>query len=111
MPLPDDSPRAQILDEAKQLIMGDRNVQYGPPTADFQRIAGLLNVLGYRAPGDRPIYMHDVAVLVMMVKFSRMVHSPAKRDTWADIAGYAGCGWECIVEEIKDGDLNGGPTP
>lgn len=99
MPLPSDSPRADILDEAKNLITGDRNAQYGPPTADFARSAQILNAQGYSGPGGRPIEMHDVALMVIAVKLSRLAWSPGKRDSWADIAGYVGCGWECVVEE------------
>lgn len=104
MPL-NDSPRAEILDEAKSLITGDRNAQYGPPTQDFQRSADILNALGYKGPGDRPILKHDIAIMVMAIKLSRMVWTPAKRDTWADLAGYVGCGWECIVEELENGEI------
>jgi hypothetical protein len=101
MPLPADSPRAQILDEAKGLILGDRNAQYGPPTQDFERSAQILNAQGYRGPGGRLIEMHDVALMVIAIKLSRLVWTPGKRDSWADIAGYVGCGWECVVEEEK----------
>lgn len=99
MPLPSDSPRAQILDEAKGLILGDRNAQYGPPTQDFERSAAILNAQGYTGPGGRPIAMHDVALIVIAIKLSRLVWTPGKRDSWADIAGYVGCGWECVVAE------------
>jgi Domain of unknown function (DUF6378) len=105
MPLPNDSPRAEILDEAKGLITGDRNAQYGPPTQDFQRSADILNALGYSGPGGRTILKHDIAIMIMAVKLSRMVWTPGKRDTWADIAGYVGCGWECIVEELANGEI------
>jgi hypothetical protein len=30
---------------------------------------------------------------------SRLMHSRQKRDSWVDLAGYAGCGYECAVEE------------
>ncbi len=99
MPLPDDSPRALLLDEAKHLIMGDRNAQYGPPTQDFERTSDILNAMGYRGPGGRPIQMHDIALMVMAVKMSRLVWTPGKRDSWVDFAGYAACGWECVVEQ------------
>lgn len=99
MPLNSESPRAQILSEAKDLICGDRNVQYGPPTADFDRIASLLNALGYQAGGGRPIESHDVAVIQICLKLSRLAWKSQKKDSWTDIIGYAACGWECV-----DGD-------
>lgn len=95
------SPRASALDEAKQLITGDRNNQYGPPTQDFQRSADALNAYGYRGPDGRPLQAHDIAIMVMSVKLSRLMWTPEKRDHWVDIAGYAGCGYECAVEEAK----------
>jgi Domain of unknown function (DUF6378) len=101
MPLPSDSPRAEILDYAKELICGDRNVQYGEPTADFDRSAQILNAQGYSGPGGRPIKMHDVALIGIAIKLSRLVWTPGKKDHWADIAGYAACGYECITEEEK----------
>jgi hypothetical protein len=93
------SPRADALFEAQALITGDRNNAYGPPTQDFQRAADAANAYGYRAIGGREIQAHDIAILVMLVKLSRLTWTPGKRDSWVDIAGYAGCGFECAVEE------------
>jgi hypothetical protein len=107
MPLSSDSPRAEILDEAKHLITGDRNNQYGPPTQDFDRTAKLLNALGYRGPGDRDIMKHDIAVIMAMLKHSRRVHQWRKRDSWVDDIGYEACGWECVVEQIAEEEAAG----
>jgi hypothetical protein len=98
------SPRGDALDEAKGLITGDRNNSYGPPTQDFARAAGVLNALGYRAHEGRQLLPHDIALMVMAVKQSRLVWTPAKRDSWVDIAGYAACGLECAMEEEAAGD-------
>lgn len=115
---PDDdelSPRAELLNETIHLITGDRNNQYGPPTQDFRRTAEAATALGYRltklpanAPdcptcGARPLKPHDTAVFVALVKLSRIMWSFFKRDHWADLAGYAACGYECTVEEGADG--------
>lgn len=97
-PQPHVSPRESLLDEAKQIIMGDRNSTYGPPTQDFQRSADAMTAMGYRSASG-PIRAHDVAILVTLVKISRLQWSPEKRDHWTDIAGYAGCGWECVENE------------
>jgi hypothetical protein len=102
MPLSGDSPRAEILNEAGGLILGDRNAQYGEPTQDFRRTAALLNALGYRGPGDRDILMHDVSVIMSMLKHSRRVHQWRKRDSWTDDIGYGACGWECVVVEMAE---------
>ncbi len=92
------SPREELLDEAKRLIMGQRNNTYGPPTQDFQRSADAMTAMGYRS-ATGPIQAHDVAILVTLVKISRLQWSPEKYDSWADIAGYAACGWECVEDE------------
>lgn len=101
------APRASALNEARNLITGDRNNQYGPPTQDFRRTADLLNALGYRRV-DAEDVVHDilpsdVALIIAQVKVSRLMHSRHKRDSWVDLAGYAGCGYECAVEEAKPG--------
>lgn len=99
------SHRESALNEAKHLIMGDRNAQYGPPTQDFRRTAELLNALGYRRVVEvndvqvAQILPSDVAIIIAQVKVSRLMHSRQKRDSWVDLAGYAGCGYECAVEE------------
>lgn len=98
-------PRASALREAEKLTCGDRNNDYGPPTQDFQRTADLLNALGYRridaADTILDILPSDVALIVAQVKVSRLMHSRGKRDSWVDLAGYAGCGYECAQEEAK----------
>ncbi|MGW6255451.1 DUF6378 domain-containing protein [Streptomyces sp. NPDC055085] len=99
----DVAPRASLLREAEKLVTGDRNHQYGPPTQDFDRTAALLNALGYRRIDAESVFhdivASDVAVMVMQVKLSRLMHSRQKRDTWADLAGYSACGFECAIEE------------
>ena len=98
------SPRESALTEATQLITGDRNSQYGPPTEDFRRTAAMASGFGFRVVqhegGEaRPLDAHHVAIFMMLLKTSRLAWSPAKRDSWVDSAGYSGCGYECAVEE------------
>ena len=101
-----DSPRASALAEATQLITGDRNAVYGPPTQDFARTAEMASAFGFRVvshAGATPTYLdaHHVAIFLILLKMSRLAWTPAKRDSWVDTAGYAGCGYECAVEEMK----------
>lgn len=107
-PVNDESPRASALNEARDLITGDRNNQYGPPTQDFARTADLLNALGYQrldaAGNPEPILSSDVAIIIAQVKVSRLMHSRGKRDSWVDLAGYAACGFECATEEGNSDD-------
>jgi hypothetical protein len=98
-PSPPVSLRQGALDEAGSLITGDRNNSYGPPTQDFARTADALNAYGYRGPDGRLLRAHDTAIMIMLVKISRLMWTPKKRDSWVDTAGYAGCGYECAMTE------------
>lgn len=97
-----DTPRAEVLNTALDLVHGDRNNSYGPPHQDFGRTAKMMNALGYRAEGGREIRSHDVAMMLACVKLSRLTWTPDKRDSWVDLAGYAACGYDCTVQERKD---------
>ena len=79
-----------ILQEAEELINGDRNAQYGPPNQDFERTAKM-----WTAMFGREFKSHEIAMAMIALKMSRLVWSPEKRDSWVDIAGYAGCGHRC----------------
>lgn len=100
------SERESLLLEAIHLITGSRNASYGPPTQDFARTAEFWTTRFRHklAPGER-FEAHDVASAMILLKESRTVWSPESRDTWADKAGYAGCGWEAVcVERAAEGD-------
>ena len=85
------TPRRDLLNEAADLVDGDRNVQYGEPTADFARTAEFWSTyLGTK------VSPHDVAAMMSLLKISRLTWSPMKRDHWTDLAGYAACGFECV---------------
>lgn len=93
-----DNNRASVLAEAEALVNGDRNSQYGDPIQDFRRTADMWNAYLGLVGSDR-LLPHDVAALIAMVKLSRIRWSPGKRDHWADLAGYAACGYDCSVRE------------
>jgi hypothetical protein len=89
--------RERILDEAKRIISSDRNVEYGEPERNFERISDLWSAyLGE----DRVVYAHDVAVMLALVKVARIANSPNKEDHWVDLAGYAACGGELRPPEM-----------
>lgn len=94
--------RASALAEAIHLINGDRNATYGDPVDDFQTTADLWNIYidrTFEARGSLALRPHDVAVMMDLLKIARISWSPEKRDHWVDLAGYAGCGWECVVRQ------------
>lgn len=82
--------RVQALREAARLIHSERNVQYGPPKENFDRIARIWSViLGIE------VTVEDVAMCLAGMKMARYASkSGYQPDTWIDIAGYAGCGYE-----------------
>lgn len=91
------SERSDLLSEAIQTL-ATRGEHYGEVADDFTRVAAMWSQL-YNA--DREIEPHEVAMHMICVKLSRLVESPGLRDNWLDIAGYAACGWEAVVQMEK----------
>lgn len=89
------SEKETLLADAANTVR-QRDGQYGKTYDDFSRISALWNILNldFEVP-------HHVAMFMVCVKLSRLCESPGNRDSWLDIAGYAGCGWECAVQEAK----------
>lgn len=84
-----------VLDEAKKLVSGDRQAQYGPPDQDFTRTADMWSA--WKGVHFEP---YEVAVFMILLKMSRQKHQ-RKRDNWVDVAGYSHCGNTCDEEEAK----------
>lgn len=96
-----DKPRVAVLKEAAGLITGDREAEYGTPQVNFQRIADLWNVqLAHLLKDGEKIKPTDVALAMLQVKLGRAVQSP-KRDTFVDIAGYAGLAFELSEDDSE----------
>lgn len=91
------SERSDLLKEAVE-VLSLRGEHYGEVSADFSRVAKMWSCL-YEA--GRDIEPHEVAMHMICIKLSRLVESPGHRDNWLDIAGYAACGWEAVVELEK----------
>lgn len=100
--VPQPTPRRDLLTEAADLIDGDRNNQYGDPIQDFRCIATMWTAYLHRKTGVDPHFAlapHDIAAMMALLKISRISWDHHKRDSWTDLAGYAGCGWDCTVRE------------
>jgi hypothetical protein len=82
--------RVEALREAAKIITGDRDAQYGRPEENFGRIAKVWSmILGVEISNE------DVAMMMVGLKVARYANkSGFQGDTWIDIAGYAGCGYE-----------------
>lgn len=88
------------LQEAMRLINADRNQDYGEPYENFRDIAEMLTVMLRPILKDgTKIQCHHVSMMMIAVKLSRMTTSPLKLDSWVDIAGYIGAGWEATEME------------
>lgn len=82
--------RERILDEAKALVIGDREDTYGTPDQSLSSIAAIWTVL----LGDRDVDAADVALLMAGLKLARLRNDTSARDGWVDLAGYAAIGAE-----------------
>lgn len=67
------------------LATGERMVDYGHPSISFERIATL-----WSAYLGASIQKRDVAVMMMLLKISRLATS-TRKDTLDDIEGYVSC--------------------
>jgi hypothetical protein len=92
------SPREQLLAIAAGAVLKQRNHTYGAPEDAFGRVAALWSALH---PDRRPFEKHEVALMIAMVKVARLMENPSHKDSWADLAGYAACGYEAAVTDAS----------
>ena len=82
--------RGEILDTAKALTEGDRNVMYGPPKDEYTRLAIL-----WGAFLEVPLTAQQTAVMMALLKINRTVNAPAHMDSYVDGAAYLAIAGEC----------------
>jgi hypothetical protein len=80
-----------ILDEARDLVHGDRRRDYAAPRENFERI-GIIWGVQLKLP--EPIPPRTVALMMIGLKLAREI-ATAKRDNIRDAAGYALCADLC----------------
>ena len=85
--------RDEILKEAMKVINNDRNADYGEARENFQNTADVWSA--YTGYEIGPV---DVAVMMVLLKISRIRVSPDKADHWVDI-----CGYSALSGEIASG--------
>lgn len=88
--------REQCLKEAMNVVCMDRELQYGTPEDNFQKIADLWSA--YR---NEEFSSLDVAMMMALMKIARIVGGTFKEDNFIDLAGYAACGMEVASEKNK----------
>ena len=82
--------RRQLLEEAADIVDGDRNKSYGKPENSYGVIAKFWSIYL-----DKSLEPHDVAAMMVLMKLARIKGSNGThKDSWVDIAGYAACGYE-----------------
>ena len=118
---------AEMLSITAELVCGQRAEDYGDKAVNHRRISELWNmwltertpmlegsdIIDNQSAGGNPVnfllltheYEHkamltkyDVAMMMLLVKIARLMHSPGHQDSHIDIAGYAS-----ILEEIANG--------
>jgi len=79
--------RDKCLEQAQQLINGDRKSDYGDAYLNHLRIADLWTIYLSRSAAIE-LSPTDVAVMMMLLKIARVMNQH-KDDSYVDICGYA----------------------
>jgi len=80
-----------ILEQAKELVVGDRQQDYGDKLTNHENIAALWSIFL-----RKKLTAHDVAMCMALVKVARLMHAH-KTDSYIDMAAYA-----AIAAEINE---------
>lgn len=86
-----------LLEQAHDIITGERAQQYGPVSESFGKIAAI-----WAAILNTEVTAHDVALCMIGLKVARATNG-YHFDSFLDIAGYAACA-EQLDNEAKAGD-------
>ena len=83
------APLQNILQEAEQIIYGDREKTYGTPGKNLQAIADFWTVhLRHKYNFNGEVTMDDVCQMMILVKQARLINDPTHHDSQVDTAGY-----------------------
>lgn len=83
---------ASILEEAQEIIYGDREKTYGHPSKNLTLIAQF-----WSAHLDKEISATDVCIMMCLLKLARLKNQPDHRDSVTDTAGYA-----ALIERVQE---------
>ena len=86
----------EILNDAKKLIGGNRQKDYGDKLTNHQNIAALWSIFL-----RKKVTPHDAAVCMALVKVARLMHQH-KKDSYIDMAAYAAIAGEIEARTDKD---------
>lgn len=86
--------RKECLETALEIVMKDRQNDYGTPESNFATIAAYWSTYLNSRGLEGYVTGFDVAAMMALLKIARIASSPAKEDNWVDLAGYAANGAE-----------------
>lgn len=86
-----------VLDEAKEIIYGDREKTYGHPSKNLEVIARMWSAYLFARDVVCEITPQDVAVMMVLLKTARLGNQPDHHDSLVDGAGYL-----ALVERCKE---------
>lgn len=91
----DDRPPS-VLDEARNIVHGDRERTHGEPAHNLRAIAGIWTALlaAVLKPGST-VTPEIVSLMMIGLKLARACNQPSHRDHWTDIAGYVALAERC----------------
>ena len=94
-------PKTSVLEEAQNIIYGDREKTYGHPAKNLKTIANMWNAYmnNMDDAGTYKVTAKDVAAMMMLVKVARFANDPSHRDNLIDVCGYAALIERC--DEVK----------
>lgn len=102
-PEPEPWTRRRVLSEAEKCVCGQREQDYGTPEDSFNIIADLWAVY-LKGCGVSIDFLesHDVAIMMALLKISRISENPQHMDNWVDGCGYFACGGEIAGKEAQE---------
>lgn len=86
--------KAEIADEAKNIVSGARRSAYGKPERNFERIAGFWSAYAKAKGWPIEFSAADVSPMMRLMKEARLAETPDHRDSFVDLVGYTLTGAE-----------------
>lgn len=98
--------RQETLESAIEYVCSKREKEYGTPKDNFSVIANFWSIYLFRVIGaEVSLTPHDVAIMMTLLKLSRIASGVVKDDNYVDAAGYIACAAE-IATEVCDGEVD-----
>lgn len=86
-----------ILRQAADAIEGDRQKTHGSKEECFGTMSDYLTTFMQWRKAGGELDPHESALIMILWKIARIQAGQADfEDHYRDIAGYAGCAWECV---------------